>query len=71
MGVTLKKLGLAAALIAMTAGSAAVAAGGCSGGDATGASSGATDTMEVTVAARPLLDQQAPTEFQTATFAFG
>jgi hypothetical protein len=67
----LKTLGLAAALFAVAAGSAALLFSGCAGGDATGAAPATMHKTEVSVTARPLLDQEAPADFQTATFAFG
>jgi hypothetical protein len=70
-GAKFKTLGLAAALSLSVTAAAALLFSGCAGGDETGGVSGTSGTMEVSVTARPALDQEAPAEFQTATFAFG
>ena len=70
-GATLKTLGLAAALFLVVTGSAALLFSGCAGSDEAVGASGTSHTTEVSVTARPLLDQEAPADFQTATFAFG
>lgn len=70
-GPALKTLGLAALLLLAAVGSAAILPSGCGADETVGDATLTADKMEASVVALPLLDQEAPEDFQTATFAFG
>jgi len=69
--LALKTLGLAAFLLLVTAGSVTLLASGCGADDSAGKATMTTEETEAPMSALPLLDQKAPEDFQTATFAFG
>jgi len=70
-GPALKTLGLAAFLLLATVGSAAILSSGCGADEPTEGATLTTDNTEAPMSALPLLDQEAPEDYRTATFAFG